>query len=202
MLRAVGTFQASLDDARKLTALYAYLSDSVIVPFDFDDLLRSQFVYAVSAFDKLMHDLIRIGMVSTFVGQRVPTNRYQIEPITIQLHTTLMAATMPPKEYLFEQEVIRKLGYIAFQDPDKVAEGLSLIWDEQNKWTKIADAMGQAAADVRTKLKLIAARRNAIVHQSDMHPLTNAKTPITPSETTDVTDFLQLCGHTIAGLVT
>jgi hypothetical protein len=188
-------------DARNLTALHAYLSQAVKVPCDFDDLLRSQLVYAVSAFDKLMHDLIRIGMVATFAGHRVPTNRYHAEPITIQFYVTLMAATLPPQEYLFEQEIVRKLGRLSFQDPDKVAEGLSLIWDEPYKWAKIAGAMGWRTDDARTKLKLIVGRRNAIVHESDMHPLTNAKTPITAAESTDVTDFLQLCGRTIAQLV-
>jgi hypothetical protein len=60
----------------------------------------------------------------------------------------------------------------------------------------------RAFNDAKTKLKLVAGRRNAaIVHKSDMYPLTNAKTPITASECEDVTDFLQLCGRTIAKLV-
>ena len=148
-----------------------------------------------------MHDLIRIGMVATFTGHRVPTNRYHAEPITFQLYATLVAATLPPKEFVFEQEIVKRLGRLSFQDPDKVADGLSLIWDEPNKWGKIAGTMGWETNDARTKLKLIAGRRNAIVHKSDMHPLTNAKTSITAAESTDVTDFLQLCGRTIAKLV-
>ena len=148
-----------------------------------------------------MHDLIRIGMVATFVGHRVPTDRYHVEPITIQFHATLLAATIPPKEYLFEQEIVKRLGRLSFQDPEKVAEGLSLIWDEKQKWAMIAGAMGWDTNDAKTKLKLVAGRRNAIVHESDMHPLTNAKTPITAAECKDVTDFLQLCGRTIAKLV-
>ncbi|MGD0639231.1 MAG: HEPN domain-containing protein [Roseiarcus sp.] len=202
MLRAVAIFDASIVEARNLTALHGYLTQSVRAPYPFDDLLRSQVVYAVSAFDKLLHDLIRVGMVETYVGRRVPTDRYHSESITIQFHGELLAATVPPKEYLFEQEIIRKLGRLSFQDPEKVAEGLSLIWDEKHKWAKVADAMGQKPDDVRTTLKLITGRRNAIVHESDMHPLTNVKTPITTTDCNDITDFLQLCGRTIGNLVT
>jgi len=199
MRNALSVFDSSIAEARHLTALYQYLTGTVKAPYPFDDLLRSQIVYAVSAFDKLMHDLIRIAMVSCFSGNRIKTDRYQAEQISLQLHINLVSAIIPPKEIVFEQEVIKKLARFSFQDPDKVAEGLSLIWDEKHKWTKIATAMGQQ--DARTQLKLIADRRNAIVHESDRHPITHAKTPITVAECNNVTDFVQACGRTIANLV-
>ena len=62
MRNALSVFNSSIAEARHLTALYQYLTGTVKAPYPFDDLLRSQIVYAVSAFDKLMHDLIRIAM--------------------------------------------------------------------------------------------------------------------------------------------
>jgi hypothetical protein len=50
-------------------------------------------------------------------------------------------------------------------------------------------------------LKLISVRRNAIVHEADMDPLTNAKAPISRDECNDVTDFLLNCGNAIGRLV-
>jgi hypothetical protein len=50
-------------------------------------------------------------------------------------------------------------------------------------------------------LKLISTRRNAIVHEADMDPLTNARTPITRAEANDITDFLEKCGTSIVNLV-
>jgi hypothetical protein len=201
MLRAAATFENSMAEAGNLTVLHDYLTTIVKVPFSFDDLLRSQIVYALSAFDKLLHDLIRIGMVEMYTGRRVPTGRYHSEPITMQFHSELLAAGVPPKEILFEQEVVRKLSRLSFQDPDKVADGLSLIWNEEYKWTKIAEAMGRDPQDVKVKLRLIASRRNAIVHESDIHPITGAKTSITKADTTDILCFLQTCGGSIAKLV-
>ncbi|RWQ57825.1 HEPN domain-containing protein [Mesorhizobium sp.] len=201
MYNAAAIFEASIGEARNLTALFDFLTANVKTPFPYDDLLRSQIVYSVSAFDKLMHDIVRIGMVSCYAGTRAPTDRYLAEPVSLQIHSSLVGATIPPKEFIFEQEIVTKLSRLSFQDPDKVTDGLSLIWKEKQKWAKIAAAMGKTADDARTTLKLIVGRRNAIVHESDMNPLTNVKTTISAAETKDVTDFLQNCGTSIVGLV-
>lgn len=66
MLNAKGVFHKNVRQANELGVLYDNLSAIVPNPEQFDDLLRSQVVHAVSAFDKLMHDLIRIGMVKIF----------------------------------------------------------------------------------------------------------------------------------------
>src|SRR5579862_3851877 len=201
MRNALATFNASIADAKNLSGLYDFLTASIVSPLSYEDLLRSQIVYSVSAFDKLMHDLIRIGMVAAFVGTRPPTVKYFGESITIELHGALVSATVPPKEYVFEQEVVKKLRVMSFQDPVKVAEGLSFIWDEKHKWQKISGVMGQDADDVRKQLKLISVRRNAIVHESDIDPFSNTKTSITRVECAEVTDFLSECGNAIGGLV-
>src|SRR5206468_1782549 len=60
MLNAKGVFYRNIRQAIELGVLYDHLSNTVAIPEQFDDLLRSQIVNAVSAFDKLMHDLIRI----------------------------------------------------------------------------------------------------------------------------------------------
>jgi hypothetical protein len=112
-----------------------------------------------------------------------------------------VSATIPPKEYLFEQEVVRKLSRLTFQDPERVAEGLAMIWDEKQKWDKIASKLGMSAEAAKTRLKLIVARRNAIVHEADMHPMTNAKTPLAKIECSEITDFIHACGHAVTDLV-
>ena|ERR1700728_649622 len=66
MLNAKGVFHKNIQQALELGILYNHLSTMVTIPEQFDDLLRSQIVNAVSAFDRLMHDLIRVGMVKVF----------------------------------------------------------------------------------------------------------------------------------------
>jgi hypothetical protein len=194
-------FVESLVEARNLDGLFAFLSQTINVPFPFDDLLRAQVVNVMSAYDKLVHDLIRIGMMQIFVGARPPTLKYQSEAISLQVHSAIMGATLPPKEIIFEAEVVRKLGYISFQDPTKLAEGLSLIWDEPHKWEKIAGVLGTTGSDARTKMKVIAVRRNAIVHEADTDLISGRKRPISQAETADITEFVEKCGNAIVGLV-
>lgn len=202
MHSALAGFKLSIQNAKDLSGLYEYLKSTHAVPFPFDDLLRSQIVYAVSAFDKLMHDIIRVGMVQTFTGSRPATDKYHAETITIRFHRDLVGATIPPQEFLFDAEVARKLSYLSFQDPQKVSDGLSLIWSEPHKWQKIAASLSMPAEEAKTKLKIIAMRRNAIVHESDWDPVTGEKKAISPSECADITDFVERCGTSITSLVT
>lgn len=201
MHKALEVFNENIEAAKQSGGIYQYLSESVVGPISFDDLLRSQLVNAVSAFDKLIHDLVRIGIVQTYLGQRAATPKYLSEPISIQVHTDLVAASIPPKEFVFEQAIIKKLKVVSYQEPGKVAEGLSYIWSESQKWQKISAAMSDTENNVKTTLKLIADRRNAIVHEADTDPLTNGRLAISKAECDKVADFLQLCGNSIAGLV-
>jgi len=201
MLRSLAVFEASINEARHLSGLYRFLSQQIAVPYPFDDLLRAQLTYVISAFDKLIHDLVRIGMRDTYLGRRVPTPRYRAEPISLELHTALITTTTPPPEHTFEVEIVRKLRAASFQRPDQVAEGLALIWEEKHKWAAIAIAMGSDSQSVRIKLALYASRRNAIVHESDMDPMTNTKTVLTEQEVDEITNFIETCGRAIVGLV-
>jgi hypothetical protein len=201
MLNSRSVFNKSVEEAKQHSVLYDYLVSQVRVPAPFDDLLRGQIVVTVAAFDKLMHDLIRIGMCQTFSGTRSGTAKYHNESISIQLHSALVSATVPPKELLFEGAIVAKLGHLSFQHPDKIADGLSLIWPETQKWEKIGTAMGQTGHFASTQMKLIATRRNAIVHESDMDPLSNLKTPISRAECETITNFMAACGNAIADLV-
>jgi hypothetical protein len=177
------------------------LTTHVKAPMSFDDLLRFQIVYSVSAFDKLMHDLVRIGMVAIFTGTRAPTSKYLAEKISMSAYGALSAATIPPKEYYFEQEVITKLRIIAYQSPDNVADGLSYIWDEKHKWQKIAAVMLISEDEAKTQLRLIIDRRNKIVHEADVDIATGVKFTISKSDCETTTSFLEKCGEEIVKLV-
>lgn len=201
MHNALSLFRKNIEEAKSLTPVYEYLESSLVTPLSFDDLLRAQIVYSVSAFDKLMHDLIRIGMVEIFMGNRPTTPQYLAETITISTYSELISATFLPKELVFEQAIVRKLKTVSYQTPDNVAKGLSYIWNEPQKWQKIASNMAMDTETVKTELKLIVDQRNRIVHEADINPLTNQKYSITKSDSQSVTDFLQKAGEAIYMLV-
>jgi len=117
-----------------------------------------------------------------FIGRRQATPKYLAERITMEVLNAMSTATIPPKEFYFEQHVVSRLKIVAYQDPDKVADGLSFIWNEPSKWYRIAGAIGAEEHFVRTTLRLIVNRRNSIVHEADMDLATGRKQPITKSE--------------------
>ncbi len=201
MLNAKRVFHKNIEQANELGTLYDHLCNLVEIPQQFDDLLRSQIVNTVSAFDKLMHDLIRIGMVKMFENQRPSTSKYLNETIAIQHLPTLTTSAVLPPAVHFEEIVREKLGTLSFQDPTKIADGLSYIWTEKHKWQQIALLLGMSDEDAKRKQKLIVTRRNAIVHEADLDPVSNDKQSITRAEATDIANFLLALGNRICDLV-
>jgi hypothetical protein len=195
-------FLQNVARAAELGVLYDHLVAKVAIPNAFDDLLRSQLVYAVSAFDKLIHDIVRIGMVQAFAGSRPATEKYLNEGIQLRQLAQLSPGSTPPPAVAFEQIVREKLSILSFQDPKKLADGLSFIWPETQKWQVLAGALGMSDEDARTTLRLIATRRNAIVHEADLDPVTHNKQAISRHEAEDATSFLRRLGMEICDRVT
>ena len=202
MHNAKAIFIANMREADALIGIYDYLAGTVGEAISLDDLLRSRAVYSVSAFDKLLHDLIRIGIVQTYIGVRIATPKFQNEPIPLSVAQQLSSAVTPPPEVLFEQIIRAKLKILSFQDPDKLSDGLSYIWSEPQKWQKISARIGIPESTAKTTLRLIANRRNAIVHEADLDPITGQKIPISKNESDDISTFLFNLGNAICDLVT
>ena len=194
-------FEKNINAARESGVCYDYLSSSIKVADSFEDLLRSQIVYSVSAFDKLMHDLVHIGMMEIFKGERPATPKYLAEPIPIKFHKSILEESIFPKEVIFAQAINEKLKFLSFQDPAKVSDGLSYIWMEKNKWKFICVSMNISEKDAKTTLKLIVNKRNSIVHESDINPATKEKIVINKNESDEITDFVFECGRSIYNLV-
>jgi hypothetical protein len=201
MLNSLSIFRANIKDAREISALHDYLVAKIGPSMNFDDLLRLQIVYSVSAFDKLIHDIVKIGIMDIFIGKRQATPKYLSEKIAMEVLNAMNAATIPPKEFYFEQHVVSRLKIVAYQDPDKVADGLSFIWNETNKWHKIAGAIGSDEHSVRTTLRLVVDRRNSIVHEADIDMPTGKKKAITQADCETTITFLEKCGDAIVNLV-
>lgn len=201
MNNALSVFKANITSVRELASLHEYLCLNVKSPMSFDDLLRFQMVYSVSAFDKLIHDLVRIGMIEIFTGKRLPTPKYLNESLSMDAYNSLVTATVPPKEHIFSQEIIKKHKALSYQSPDKVSDGLSYIWDEKQKWKKIADRMAMDEEKVKTTLKLIVDRRNQIVHEADIDIVSGTKYPIATADCVATVSFVEKCGEEITKLV-
>lgn len=200
MNNAYNVFIKIINDTRQTIVLYDYFDQVMNPPCDYSDLLRWQWVQSVSALDKLIHDLIKIGICQAFKGTRNQTSKFQSMPIDIK-NVLIMEQDSTPKDAIFETYVISKFKTYSFQDPDKISDGLSYIWDEPHKWQKIALAIGKSENDTRTELKNIVFRRNQIAHEGDYVFHLGCREPIERADTVEVVDFIEALGSAIYNLV-
>lgn len=190
-----------------MEVLYEHLKKN-FESLDLSDILRAQQVYAVSALDKLIHELVRIGMLHSFLGVRVKTSKFNNFPISLETHlkiqeiqkqSSLLSLETP--EYFFEQEIIVKHKHLSFQDPEKIADALSFIWEEKQKWQKIANHLALSEDVVKKTLKNIVSRRNQIVHEADIDLQTDSRNIIEASDVKYSVEFIDKLGLSIFELV-
>ena len=175
--------------------MYNYFEHSV-VPVDISDLLRWQWVQCISAFDKFVHDVVRVGMVEIFLGNRTPTPKYNTFQIDIQTYGDIINNIIDAS-LIFERKIILKHGFLAFQDPSKVADALSYIWNENDKWGKISNLMGMSKDDCTTYLRNIVIRRNQIVHEGDYTDSLSRRQDIFLQDVIDIRDYILKLGQAI-----
>ena len=168
---------------------------------DLTDLLRAEIVYSISAFDKLIHELVKVGMIETFNGSRTETVQYKTFKITIDTLLKIQNPQGIPPQFWLKQEIERQHKLLSFQEPDKVNDALNLISDKPHKWQIIANQLGMQDKDVKIYLKNIVNRRNAIVHEADEDSQTNQKTNILQNEVIQDITFIENLGQAIFDLV-
>lgn len=195
MLQSHKRFVELVQDTQNVETLYNYFEHSV-VPVDISDLLRWQWVQCISAFDKFVHDVVRVGMVEIFLENRTPTPKYNTFQIDIQTYGD-MINNIIDASLIFERKIILKHGFLAFQDPSKVADALSYIWNENDKWGKISNLMGMSKDDCTTYLRNIVIRRNQIVHEGDYTDSLSRRQDIFLQDVIDIRDYILKLGQAI-----
>jgi hypothetical protein len=217
---AMRQFNSNLKVVREMDSLYNHLVNDLRLPNDLSDILRAELVYAVSALDKLVHELVRIGMRQAFTGSRQKTSKFNAFPISLDTHHKIQQAyqrgisqpeSMSESEWpvnIFEQEIILKHQHLSFQEPEKIADALSLIWEEKQKWQKIALPFNRSDDVLKKTLKLIVQRRNQIVHEADIYvdpifPMrpTNKRNEIEATDVQESVEFISKLGESIFNAV-
>ena len=93
--------------------------------------------------------------------------------------------------------IIEKHKYLAFQEPDKIANALSIINLEPHKWQVISDSINLPMNDVKVQLKNIIIRRNQIVHESDIDLFSGSELPILRIDVEEIIIFIEKIGTAI-----
>ncbi|BFL62329.1 HEPN domain-containing protein [Roseomonas mucosa] len=194
MLAAFNTFQTIMQRARAMHGLHGSLSKQLTSAVDLSDMLRSELVLAVSAFDFFIHEVTRLGMLECYSGRRVRTAAFE----KFQVPMALLSSR---SETALDIEIRTRHGYKSFQSPVKVAEAIRLI-SEIDLWQAVAAEIGVDHKEIKRQLNLIVDRRNKIAHEADVDPsYPNQLWPIDPKMVEDVFDLIERIAEKILLIV-
>jgi len=198
MQRALDAFNNSVARVELLGGLHKAVESLMTPVVDASDLLRAQIVLAVSAFDYYIHELTVLGMVEVLEGKRPPTpafNRYRVSIGAVSVG--LPSGTSD----WFAAEIREKHSFLAFQQPDKVADAIRLFSDVK-LWQAVATILGGAETDIKNRLRLIVDRRNKIAHEADLDPsYPGTRWPVSVDDVEGITTFLRQLAAAIQEVV-
>ena len=179
--------------------MQAFLAANVVGALKPDELLRAEWVARVSALDLYVHELVAQRMLAIFEGKLAKTPAYSTFMLASEAVDRIRQAPTPTDaSAAFDLEVRRQLGFISFQYPDKIADGVRMC-SSAELWNDIALHQGAAqqtrvamAKHIRRQLTTIVDRRNKIAHEGDLQPkaLPIAPWPISQSDILVVSTFL------------
>lgn len=201
MLIAKERFDCTYRRIIEIHDLYRYLKEELNYSSSFlDDLLRSEIVYVVSALDRFIHDIVKVGILEAYNGRRLITPSLKKFSINLE-KLKLILDNNSDANQIIEEIIVENHKHLAFQDPTKIAEALSLIWGENHKWQKISNALRMDEVTVKVKLRNIIIRRNQIVHESDIDLFTNTIQEIEGQDVIDSVMFVKKIVDEIYSLV-
>lgn len=195
------TFIKSINSAQEIIILYDYLERNHFDAIEYSDLLRWAWVQSLSVLDKLVHDIVLFCVTDIFINNKPIKGKFKNFTITASQCRDLLNTSATELEIAIRNIIADKNSYETFQDPDKICEALSCIWEENKKFENISLKMGLNKDYVRIKLKNIVARRNQIAHQNDMLADNFEKELINKTETLDVIEFIKSLGLSICNCI-
>lgn len=214
MKRALIEFDQNIEEVRRIHAIYTHLTQELhLSSNEADDLLRAIIINTISALDRYIHEIVRIGLLEIFFEKRSPTSRFQKFPITAKTIKLALAYnddddnnTASALLASLEEEITSYFKSKSFQHPKNIKDALDYIWDEEHKWQKIAPQMPSLQGStinekqkyLDQRLILIVDRRNQIAHEADRDIETGHKRDISISEVESIIIFIQELAHAIA----
>lgn len=160
---------------------------------DNTELLRSALVFAVSAFDNLVHQIIRKEILYRI------SNELNIFGVLVPIEILSMSDQDRLKE--IDRYIQNMNGHKSFVDPKKMSEGLRCIL--HNPWKEIAAVHADNDEVIKKRIRLIYSQRNRIVHESDINPdsISPLKFPIELDDTFGAIEYIESVGAAIIGAV-
>lgn len=189
MQAALDNFHLNIERVRSLGGLHAAMAGLLAPIVDRSDILRAQYVMAVSALDHYVHEAVRLGMLEIFDGVRPPTPAYLRFRVSLSCIATPTTANVVRNE--LEADIREQHSYLSFQRPDKVANAIRLV-SEQPLWENVAQSLATTPQSIKQRLTLVVDRRNKIAHEADLDPTyPNVRWPIVEADLQQVISTVQ-----------
>ncbi len=205
MQLALDLFHANIQRSRDLADLFRALAAQTTVALDLSDILRASLVMSVSALDHFIHEIVRLGMLEAYRGERDRT------PAFLRFQVSLEGVIAAPAGDAFEDWLDSRIrarhGHQSFQFPERIAEAIRLISDLQ-LWNEVSREIGMERRQVMDQLSLIVQRRNKIAHEADVMPDysgqlvdSGLRSPIDETAVDNAVNFIQRVAEEIYSLV-
>ncbi|MBR8235535.1 hypothetical protein K6W26_15855 [Burkholderia sp. AU42008] len=157
--------------------MHTFLADRLTAALRPDELLRAEWVARVSALDLYVHELVAQKMLETFEGVRPAASGFGKFVIPTDVLMRIRGASnFVNAAAAFDLEVRTRLGYLTYQDPEKIADGIRMI-SNCELWNEVALALGATSATkvdrakaIKRSLSIVVERRNKIAHEGDLQP--------------------------------
>ncbi len=201
MKQSFDLFLKMLAECNGIRTVYEYLENKVHAPVNYSDLLRWQWIQAVSTLDKFIHDIVRIGILEIYTGVRISTQKYQSFPLSLEILMRMKDGDVYSSSKILENQILAKHSFLAFQDPDKISDALSYIWNEEHKWQCISNKMNISESSARKQLRNISIRRNQIVHEGDYSNELLQRQEMIKEDVNEVVSFIRKIGENIYFLI-
>lgn len=203
-------FEAVWERCSQLSAMQAFLAANVVGALKPDELLRAEWVARISALDLYVHELVTQRMLAVFESSLPKTPAYCTFMFASDAVDRIRHAPNPTDaSAAFDLEVRRQLGFLSYQYPDKIADGIRMC-STSELWNAIALHQGatpqsqtSTAKQLKRQLTAIVDRRNKIAHEGDLQPKTLPiiPWPISQSDLTIVSEFIEKLVYSIEACV-
>lgn len=198
MQAAIDQFRANIQRARAIGSIYQALDNQTTQALDLADLLRFEWVMAISALDLYIHELVRLGMVEVYRGNRPQTDAFLRFSIT--MGRTLEAISDPQDDGWLEDQIRASHGHQSFQTPDNIADAVRLV-SNAPLWNEVSALMGVTSQYTRERISLIVNRRNQIAHSADIDPFGSGLRLIDFNMVDDAVSFIEEIAEAIYTVV-
>ena len=164
---ALDLFRTNIRRSRDLTNIFRAMSGYATGALELTDILRASLVISVSALDHFIHEVVRLGMLEAYRGERARSPAFL--RFSVSLERVIQASSGIDPEVWLENQIRERHGYQSFQMPDRIADAIRLISDVP-LWNEVASGLGIEQREITDTLTLIVQRRNHIAHEADIIP--------------------------------